>query len=71
MLFSRSNWQEAASIAAWVIAAFLVLALVNAVRGIVPPSMPPNPQLVQRPGQTHPDVTNDGRAAQAGKTRRD
>jgi hypothetical protein len=73
MTFSRSNWQEAASIAAWLIAAFLVLAFVNAFRGAAPPSIPPTPQFVQRPESTHPVVTNDGRsaqAAQAAKTRR-
>jgi hypothetical protein len=69
MTFSRSNWQEAASIAAWLIAAFLVLAFVNAFRGTAPP-IPSNPQLVQRPDPDHRDVVNGGRSAHVTRPRR-
>ena len=71
MKFSRSTWQEIADIAAWVVAAFLVLALVNVLRGTAPPPLPSNPQLVGQPAPTDPKVTRDGRSAQVTKTRRE
>jgi hypothetical protein len=70
MKFSRSTWHDLVDIAAWVVAAFLVLALVNVVRGTAPPPLPPNPQLVHQP-PVHPDITKDGRSAQMTKTRRE
>lgn len=69
MKSSRSTRQDLVDIAAWLVAAFLVLALVNVLRGTAPPPLPPNPQLVRQPAAVHPDITKDGRSAQVTKTR--
>ena len=71
MTFSGSTWQDLADIAAWVVAAFLVLALVNVLRGTAAPPLPPNPQLVHQPAPVQPDITRDGRSAPMTKTRRE
>ena len=71
MKFSRSPRHDLTDIAAWVVAAFLVLALVNVLRRTAPPPLPPNPQLVHQPAPVHPDLTKDGRSAQVTKTRRE
>jgi hypothetical protein len=75
MKFSRSDWQDVFDAAAWVMAGFLVLALVNlgrsALGGAVPPALPPNPQIVRQPGPVHGDVAGGARSAQVTRTRRD
>ena len=71
MKFSRPPWHDLADIAAWVVAAFLVLALVNVLHGTAPPTLPPNPQLVHQPAPVDPEITNDGRSARVTKTRRE
>jgi len=70
MKFSGSIWQDLVDIAAWVVAAFLVLALVNVLRGTAPPPLPPNPQLVRQPPPVDPGITRDGRSARVTKTHR-
>ena len=71
MKFSGSSWQDVLDAAAWVMAAFLVLALVNAARGGVPRPLPPNPQLVRQPEPFDGDVDGGARSAQVTRPRRE
>jgi hypothetical protein len=71
MKVARFTRQDLVDITAWVVAAFLVLALVNGLRGTAPPQLPPNPQLVRQPAPDRLDATTDGRSAHVSKTRRE
>jgi hypothetical protein len=70
MKFTGFNRQEIFDAAAWVAAAFLVLALVNALRGIAPPALSANPQLVRQPEPAHGELTAGPRSAQVTRARR-
>lgn len=74
MKFSDFERRDAVDAAAWVMAAFIVLALVNlsrgALRGAVPPPLPPNPQIVRQPEPEHRDVAGAARSARVTRTRR-